>query len=123
MNSEQRENRRKDRRKGSDWLVRVLALLNLAAWCLLITALAMGHFAKPEFNSALVKYWGLPVKSQWNYELVRHLELLLYACIASTTLTLVLHRLRNRRRSDSFRTNLVFLLLISAASLFAFSTI
>lgn len=39
----------KERRKGADWLMLLLAMLNLGAWFLLIMGLVLAHLAKPEF--------------------------------------------------------------------------
>lgn len=98
----------KERRKGSDWLMLLLAMLNVGAWFLLIMGLALAHLAKPEFNSGLVQYWGIPIEQEWDKALVVQLEVLVRWCLVFTAATLVLHQFRNRRRDDSWRLNLFF---------------
>ncbi|OGO80718.1 MAG: hypothetical protein A2203_00550 [Chromatiales bacterium RIFOXYA1_FULL_46_5] len=113
----------KERRKGADWLMLLLAILNLGAWFLLIMGLALAHLARPEFNSGLVQYWGIWIEQEWDKALVVKLEVLVRWCFVFTAATLVLHQFRNRRRDDGWRLNLFFLLFLSAVVLFIFSTI
>lgn len=113
----------KERRKGADWLMLLLAMLNLGGWFLLIMGLALAHLAKPEFNSGLVQYWGISIEQEWDKELVLKLEVLVRWCLVFTSTTLALHQFRNRRRDDSWRLNLFYLLFLSALVLFVFSTI
>ena len=115
--------RRSDRRKGSDWLMRLLAVLNLSCWGLLLLVLNLAHIAKPEFNSGLVQYWGLSTKPGWDAEQVRQLQIMLYCCLGFTLVTLLIHQFRNRRRSDSKRLNLLFVALACAVALYIFSTL
>lgn len=123
MNESEPHPRPKERRKGSDWVMMLLAMLNLGAWFLLIMGLALAHMAKPEFNSGLVQYWGIPVEHNWDLDLVAKLEVLVRWCLVFTAATLVLHQFRSRRRNDGWRLNLFFLLFLSAVVLFVFSTI
>jgi hypothetical protein len=113
----------KERRKGSDWLMLLLTMLNLGGWFLLIMGLALAHLAKPEFNSGLVQYWGVRIDHEWDKALVQQLEVLVRWGLVFTAATLVLHQFRNRRRDDGWRLNLFFLLFLSAVVLFIFSTI
>jgi hypothetical protein len=121
--SENTQRRRSDRRKGSDWLMRLLAALNLSCWGLLLLVLNLAHFAKPEFNSGLVQYWGLAVDTSWDAEQVKRLQLMLYCCLCFTLLTLLIHQFRNRRRSDGKRLNLLFVALACSVALYIFSTL
>jgi|VirMetMinimDraft_7_1064189.scaffolds.fasta_scaffold35721_2 hypothetical protein len=123
MNASEPDLKPKERRKGADWLMLLLAMLNLGAWFLLIMGLALAHLAKPEFNSGLVQYWGIPIEQEWDKELVVKLEVLVRWCLVFTAATLVLHQFRNRRSDDGWRLNLFFLLFLSAVVLFIFSTI
>jgi len=123
MSTSEPDLRPKERRKGADWLMVLLAMLNLGAWFLLITGLALAHLAKPEFNSGLVQYLGVPIQQQWDTELVDKLIVLVRWCLVFTAATLVMHQFRNRRRDDGWRLNLFFLLFLSAVVLFVFSTL
>jgi hypothetical protein len=109
--------KRPNRRKGPDWLLHSLGLLSIAGWVVFVVALGFGHMAKPEFNSALVKYWRIPIRDYWHPELTPQLLYLLWWCCGISLLSLLLNRARLRRADDRLRYNLVVLLLVSSAAL------
>jgi hypothetical protein len=123
MTSSEPDLRPKERRKRADWLMVLLVILNVLCWFLLIAGLTLAHFAKPEFNSGLVQYWGIVVDLTWDTTLLLQLELLLHGCLLLTAVTLALYQLRSRRKTDGWRLNLLFLLCLSAILSFMFSGI
>ena len=91
MSASEPELKSKERRKGADWLMLLLAALNLGAWFLLMMGLAFAHLAKPEFNSGLVQYWGIQIDQEWDKELVLKLEVLVRWCLVFTAATCLLY--------------------------------
>jgi ABC-type uncharacterized transport system YnjBCD permease subunit len=98
-----------------------MAGLNILAWIMLISALIVFHYARPEFITGVQNYWGIEGRDFWSQS---HLESLLALLQASLALSLVVFWLRakrNRRKSDPVAINLLLLLLISTVSLITLS--
>lgn len=108
---------RRNRRKGPDWLLHSLSLLSIAGWVVFVVALGITHMAKPEFNSGLVRYWNIQIRTEWHPELTPQLIYILWWCCGISLLSILLNRARLRRAGDRMRYNVVVLLLISAAML------
>lgn len=108
---------RHNRRKGPDWLLHSLSLLSIAGWVVFVVALGITHMAKPEFNSGLVRYWNIQIRTEWHPELTPQLIYILWWCCGISLLSILLNRARLRRAGDRMRYNVVVLLLISAAML------
>ncbi|OBP14991.1 hypothetical protein A5320_06200 [Rheinheimera sp. SA_1] len=107
----------KNRRKGPDWLLHCLSLLSIAGWVGFVAALGFAHMAKPEFNSGLVRYWGISIREYWHPDLTPQLMYLLWWCCGISLLSLLLNRARLRRAHDRMRYNVLVLLAMSAALL------
>ncbi len=106
-----------ERRKGPDLLCRTVAWLAIAAWLLFLLALVVAHYASPELDTGLVRYWGIEIRSDWHPSLTLYLQYLLWAAAFVSGLSLWLNRLRLRRRGDQLHFNIVLLLLTSVALL------
>lgn len=108
---------RKNRRKGPDWLLHSLSVLSIAGWVAFVIALGITHMAAPEFNSGLVRYWGISIREYWHPELTPQLIYLLWWCCGISLFSLLLNRARLRRNDDRMRYNVLVLLSMSAALL------
>lgn len=108
---------RKNRRKGPDWILHSLSILSVTGWVTFVIALGITHFAKPEFNSGLVRYWGIKIRDYWHPELTPQLMYLLWWCCGISLLSLLVNRARLRRAGDRMRYNVLVLLSMSAALL------
>ena len=82
-----------------------------------VIALGITHMAKPEFNSGLVRYWGITIRDYWHPELTPQLMYLLWWCCGISLLSLLVNRARLRRAGDRLRYNILILLSMSAALL------
>lgn len=109
------ERRVKSRKK--DALYRVVVGLNILAWVVLIMAIILLHYARPDFITGVQNYWGIEGRETWSRELVNELLTLLQICLLVTIVTLVLRSRRNRRKTDRFGINIIILLVISITSL------
>jgi cation transport ATPase len=117
---------RAERRKKSrsqDFLYRATVALNLIAWTLLVIALIVFHYARPEFITGLQNYWGIDGRDFWLKDKLSWLLLLLETCLLLSFFTLIIRARRNRRKSDQFGINLLVLLLISLISLITIYTV
>ena len=109
-----------DRRKISrqqDKLYQFVVALNMLAWAILIGALIVLHYARPEFISGVQTYWGIDGRDFWSKEHLSDLLTLLQVCLFITIATIVLRSRRNRRKTDRFGVNVLILLVISVTSL------
>ncbi|AYA63965.1 MULTISPECIES: hypothetical protein [unclassified Alteromonas] len=116
MNSQQPDRRRKPRDK--DGFYQFVLTVNSVCWLVLIGALVVFHFARPEMVTGLQTYWGIEGRTTWSEEHVDALIMLLQLCLGMTLLTMLLRSRRNRRREDNYGVNLFILAGISMLSLF-----
>ena len=116
MNSQQPDRRRKPRDK--DGFYQFVLTVNSVCWLVLIGALVVFHFARPEMVTGLQTYWGIEGRTTWSEEHVDALIMLLQLCLGMTLLTMRLRSRRNRRREDNYGVNLFILAGISMLSLF-----
>lgn len=110
------EERRLKNRKN-DFLYQIVMGLNIVAWLLLIAALILLHYARPEFITGLQNYWGIEGREVWSEDHLDDLLTLLQICLFTTIVTIILRSKRNRRKTDRFGVNVMILLVISIASL------
>ena len=106
-----------ERRSGPDLLCRAFAWLAIIAWLLFVLALVMAHYARPEMDTGLVRYWGIEVRTDWRPKLTLYLQYMLWATAALSGLSLLLNYLRSRRRNDHLHLNIILLLLSCAGFL------
>ena len=116
MNSQQPDRRRKPRDK--DGFYQFVLTVNSVCWLVLIGALVVFHFARPEMVTGLQTYWGIEGRTTWSEEHADALIMLLQLCLGMTLLTMLLRSRRNRRREDNYGVNLFILAGISMLSLF-----
>lgn len=112
----------KNRRKGPDNLSILLNILNLLSWMIFVAALGLFHYARPEVFYLTAMFHDVPVRTVWIESLKNWLLITLYFNVAVSMLTLFINQRRSKRASDHRRYNLVFLVLIVAAFLFATNT-
>jgi hypothetical protein len=121
MPSVRRERRKKSR--SEDILYRAAVSLNLFAWTLLLIALIVFHYARPEFITGLQNYWDIDGRDFWHNDKLNWLLILLETCLLMSFFTVVIRARRNRRKADQFGMNVLVLLLISLISLATIYTI
>ncbi|MCS4309161.1 hypothetical protein M2404_003524 [Rheinheimera pacifica] len=113
MITEQEKPEKYERRHGPDILCRALGWLAITGWILFIAGLVVAHYASPELDTGLVRYWGIEIRSDWHPSLTVYLQYLLWAVAFFSGLSLLLNRLRLRRRGDHLHFNIIILLLSS----------
>ncbi|MFC3120738.1 hypothetical protein [Agaribacter flavus] len=108
---------RRKKQRGQDKLYRFVVGLNIAAWSMLVCALLVFHYARPDFISGVQNYWGIEGREFWSETHLEYLLLLLQACLLMSLVALVLRSRRSRRKTDDFGYNLLVLLIITIVSL------
>ena len=119
--SEGRQLDRRTKPRSQDGFYQLVVSVNFIAWLLLVAALIIFHFARPEFISGVQSYWGIEGREQWSQYYVDSLMTMLKICLATSLITIFLRARRNRRRGDNFGVNLFILTGISVLSLFTLS--
>lgn len=104
-----------DRRQGPDLVRRLFGGLAILAWLVFIAAIVVVHYARPELDTGLIRYWELDIRQEWHPKLTAWLHYLLWGTALLSAISLVLNRLRARRKEDRLQFNLVLLLLTSIA--------
>ncbi|MCU7555245.1 hypothetical protein OCL06_11635 [Alteromonas sp. ASW11-19] len=103
--------------RSRDTFFRLVVAVNSLAWLLLVAALILFHFARPDFVSGVQQYWGMGVEREWSQGYVEAMLTLLQICLGMSLVTMLLRSRRNRRQDDSFGVNLFILAGISLISL------
>lgn len=103
--------------RTKDGFYRAVLVANALAWLILIIALILFHFARPDFVSGVQQYWGVEGDTQWSQRYVDAMTAMLQICLGVSLLTMIMRARRNRRRDDNYGVNLFILAGISLVSL------
>jgi hypothetical protein len=102
-----------ERRAGPDLVCRAFSWLAIIGWLAFIGCLVVAHYASPELDTGLVRYWGIGIRDEWHPGLTAYLRYLLWSVALLSGFSLLLNRLRLRRRGDHLHCNIIMLLLTS----------
>ena len=102
-----------ERRHGPDLVCRSFSWLAIIGWVLFIIGLVIAHYARPEMDTGLVRYWDIEIRTDWRPGLTAYLRMMLWLVIISSGISLALNKMRLRRRGDHLHFNVVILLLSS----------
>ena len=108
--------RRVERRRGNDGLLRIMSWLGLFGWFLMLMALLVLDKAKPQQLENMMS--GLDGRTTylnfgWNDDLLRYVFIFMVLGFFVSIMGLFINTMRHRRRSDSYRLHLIFLLIMS----------
>ncbi|MDH5360339.1 MAG: hypothetical protein OEX03_07230 [Gammaproteobacteria bacterium] len=115
--------RRVERRSGSDALMTVMLWLGLAGWLLMLVALLVLDKAKPQQMENMMS--NIDSRSSyfnfgWNDELLNYVFILMILGFFASIIGLFINTLRHRRRHDSYRVHLIFLLIMSTIGILSY---
>jgi len=102
-----------ERRQGPDMVCRAFSWLAIIGWLVFFVCLVVAHYARPDMDTGLVRYWDIEIRADWQPQLTRYLRILLWAVVFSSGFSLLLNRMRLRRQGDHFHFNIVILLFTS----------
>lgn len=111
MSTEPQKPEKYERRQGPDLICRAFSWLAISGWFLFLLAMVLAHYARPEMDTGLVRYWGIEIRDEWHPTLTACLQYFLTLAALLSGLSLALNRLRLRRRSDHLHINIVLLLI------------
>ena len=108
-------NKQENRRKSPDKWIMIVQTLTLVSWALFIFSLGMSYYAAPENDYGLLRYHSIEVRKFWLVPLTGYLYAALWLSALFSYLSLIVHKFRSRRGSDSKKFNLLLLLVVSIA--------
>lgn len=109
---------RRSKPKDKDWFYLFTLVGNGVVWLLFVGAMMVFHFARPELESGLSRFWGEPVRQEWDAELTGWLYVMLFVCALSSILLIFLRKHRSRRKNESQAANLIILATVALGFLF-----
>lgn len=107
--------KRENRRKSPDKWVLVVRSLSIVSWLLFTFALVMSYYAAPEKDYGLVRYHEIEIRKFWLVPLTGYLYAALWLSALISYVSLIVHKFRSRRQSDSKNFNLLLLMIVSVA--------
>lgn len=113
---QQQTDRRKQPRKH-DTLYKIVVAINVFIWVMMVIALGLYHYGRPELSLGFYEYLNIQVRTSWKQEYYWALVTLLQVCLVLTLATSLLRAKRSRRKHDHFGFNLFFLVFIIVVSL------
>ncbi|WP_018691665.1 hypothetical protein [Algicola sagamiensis] len=91
-------------------LSKVIRALTLTAWGLFILSLVIFHYARPELEWGILRYFDIPVRTFWLISLLTWLKVVLLACVAFSCYAIYLNY---QAGANHFRFNLYLLATVS----------
>ena len=115
--------KRVERRSGGDALMKVMLWLGLTGWLLMLVALFVLDEAKPKHMENMMG--GVDSRTSyfsfgWNDELLSYVFILMVLGFFASIMGLIINNMRHRRRHDSYRVHLIFLLIMSTIGIFSY---
>jgi len=102
-----------EKRKGPDLLLKAISLSGFFSWLLMLPVLVLVQLARPEFVTFFDRWIKLETRSTWDLTLYRYAFYLMLLIMVLALLGLMLNAFRMRRKTDSWRINLILVFLLS----------
>jgi hypothetical protein len=103
----------KDRRKGSDWLIKTMNALTILACTVLFTGFIISHYGRPETSNIIIRFHDIEIRDYWIPHLKQWFVLSLGYSSFISILALFINNFRMKRKSDNFRYSLFFFPIVS----------
>lgn len=107
-----------DRRKGSDWLIKVMNLLTILACIVLFAGFIVSHYGRPETSNIIIRFHDIAIREHWIPHLKYWFVVTLGSCSALSLLALLANNFRVKRKTDNFRHSLFLIPILSIIILF-----
>lgn len=108
---------RRTQPRSKDWVFKLVIAVNGLIWFLMLVALTLYHYGRPELSPGFYEYLGIQVRNTWKQDYYEALILLLQVSLGLTLVSIFLRAKRSRRKYDHFGFNLIFLAFIITVSL------
>ncbi|MFT5756509.1 MAG: small-conductance mechanosensitive channel [Alteromonadaceae bacterium] len=109
------EPNKENRRKEPDKWVYIARAFAIGGWIFFIFALVLSHYAAPEKDYGMLRYYNIEVRKNWLQPLTDYLYMVLWLSAASSFFYLFIQKYRRRRKTDNRHFNLWLLLVIAIA--------
>lgn len=107
----------KERRSKSPIRTNVLHALSVIAWFFFLLALIMFHYARPELEYGIVRYFGLPYREHWLMTPRNLLILFLMLTGIMSSISIIMRQRYSRRADDSIGVNQISLFIMCSICL------
>lgn len=125
--SERYQEKISEKRKGEDWIIKTIRGISLVTWFLMLVVVMLIEKAKPVPETFFDRWMGLSSQQGWNLGLYHSAFLLMLLVMLLASLGLVFNSVRKRRKTDSWRVNLILIFIMalvgSAHYLFIYKTL
>ncbi|MFY8349493.1 hypothetical protein AAEU29_03010 [Pseudoalteromonas sp. SSM20] len=101
-----------ERRKNKSVRQFVIHALSITAWFFFILALIMFHYARPELEYGVIRYFGMEYRDHWLVTPRNLLILFLILTGIMSSISLFVRQHYNRRSQDSIGVNQISLLIV-----------
>ncbi|SFX49091.1 hypothetical protein [Marinospirillum alkaliphilum] len=110
---EDRHKKIPERRRRRDPLLNLISIFGAVSWVLMLPILFLVEQARPEMETFFDRMLGLKVRPSWDETAYYYAFFLMLAVLLLAGFGLLLNSLRNRRKTDSIRINLVVVFTLS----------
>ncbi len=101
-----------ERRKHIDAVVLITRIMSVLSWVLFLVSLILFHYARPELEYGIIRYFDIPVRDYWLMKPKNLVSLMLIVSTCLSCSVLFLKRNRTKRASDSHGFNQISVLCI-----------
>lgn len=108
-----KSSKRQERRKGPDFLIKVLKNLVFISWVIIFTSMVLLDLAKPQMESFFDKLFGVHRNTNWNYTFMDYMFYTMVCGLGVSVGGLYINSKRMRRKGDHYSISLIFLGLVS----------
>lgn len=102
-----------ERRRSKDWILKWLDVSVILTWLLTFVSVVLFLLAMPERPNTIDRYYGYPVRLEWDLSLLHQNVYLLLALFIITSVSAVLNTTRLKREGDQLRPTLVVMGVLS----------
>ena len=76
-----------ERRRGPDFWVKLINWAAVGAWIMMLIGLYLFEKAKPRFSTFFDRFFGVPIATGWDYELIKKVMLVMLGAAKPQTPT------------------------------------
>jgi len=98
-----------DRRRRRDPVLNLISIFGFVSWALMLPALLLIDQARPGVETFFDRWLGLTVDPYWDVATFRYAFYLMLLIMLVSGLGLLFNSLRNKRKEDGIRVNLVLI--------------
>lgn len=109
-----------ERRRGKDWVMKWLDWSVIMTWMISFVIMVNFLMAMPERPNTIDRYYGYPVRLEWDLTMIQRNIYYLLALFVVTSLSVILNSTRMKRADDHYRYTLVVMGILSMVLILAY---